>query len=83
MGLRMLLTVTRLLRPAEISPASLPARASDALSCRLTISWIMYPASRSESARAVPNLPAPTMAIVGFEAMLRQDNKNKQLALGT
>jgi hypothetical protein len=83
MGFRMLLTVIRSRRPAETSPASLRARASDALSCRPTISWIMYPASRSESARAVPNFPAPTMAIVGFEAMLRQDNKNRQLALST
>lgn len=71
----MLQTMAGPLRGPETSAANLRARAIEAVLGRATISEILYPALRSEIARAAPKLPAPTIATVGFEAMLRRITK--------
>jgi hypothetical protein len=54
---------------APFIPANSRAFFFDEALLRETISEIVYPARRSASASALPNLPGPTIAILGFAAI--------------
>jgi len=74
-AVRMLQTGGPPRRRPERSAATLRARAREPASFRATISSMVYPAFRSDSARAVPRFPGPTMVTLGLAAILRRISK--------